>query len=84
MTLSEVIRENEELKRKCERMTEIIARLEHKARKFDELKMENEALKKKLDILMRAVEILRQLDGKGNNLDLDSVLNGLKVIDKNT
>jgi predicted transcriptional regulator len=79
MTLSDVIRENEELKRKCERMTEIITRLENKARKLEELKRENEVLKKKVDVLMRALKIAEETE----NEDLDSLINELKSFDEN-
>jgi cell shape-determining protein MreC len=80
--LSDVIKENEELKRKCERMTEIITRLENKARKLEELKKENELLKKKIDVLMRALKIAEKTET--GNVDLDSVLKELKSFDENT
>ena len=82
MTLSDVIRENEELKRKCERMTEIITRLENKARKVEELKKENETLKKKVDVLMRALKIAEETENKSK--DIGSIMNELRSSDKNT
>jgi predicted RNase H-like nuclease (RuvC/YqgF family) len=84
MTLNDVVKENEELKRRCERMTEIIVKLENKTRKLEGLKKENELLKKKVDVLMRALEIVRQSGGKDERPDLDSILDELKSIDKNT
>jgi predicted transcriptional regulator len=82
MTLNDVIKENEELKRKCERMTEIITRLENKAHKLEELKRENEILKKKTEVLMRALKIAEETEN--GSVKLDSVLNELRSFDENT
>jgi cell division protein FtsB len=70
MKVADIVKENEELKLKCEKTSEIIVRLEKKVSKLEK---ENEELKKKVKVLERAIEILKTNNNETSNIELNRV-----------